>query len=586
MRAVNGPEDLEDKVREGRREAEAAFGNGEGYLEKMILRARHVEVQILGDKHGSIYHLFERDCTVQRRNQKVVERAPAPYLTEAQRAEICELGRKICAHVNYECAGTVEFLMDIDTGQFYFIEVNPRVQVEHTVTEQVTGIDIVQSQIQIAEGATLAEATGVASQADVKLSGHAIQCRITTEDPQNNFIPDYGRLTAYRTATGPGIRLDGGTAYAGGVVTRHYDSLLVKVIAWAQTPEKSIARLDRALREFRIRGVSTNIAFVENLLKHPTFLNDTCTTKFIDTTPELFVFKNRRDRATKILTYIADIIVNGHPETVGRQRPQQRLTALRAPESHSSPQDGLRQKLSHEGPQFIATWMAQQKRVLITDTTMRDGHQSLLATRMRSIDMLRVASAYNANLPQLFSVECWGGATFDVAYRFLQECPWQRLRDLRQLMPNHLLQMLLRGANGVGYTTYPDNVVRSFVQQAAKTGIDVFRVFDSLNWVENMRVAMDAVLEVDKICEGTVCYTGDILDPARAKYDLKYYVNKAKELQRAGAHILGLKDMAGLLKPAAAPGSHQGIERRRGASHSLPHPRYIGHWRSNHSCRL
>ena len=306
------------------------------------------------------------------------------------------------------------------------------------------------------------------------------------------------------------------------------------------------------MREFRIRGVSTNIAFVENLLKHPTFLNDTCTTKFIDTTPELFVFKNRRDRATKILTYIADIIVNGHPETVGRQRPQQRLTALRAPESHSSPQDGLRQKLSHEGPQFIATWMAQQKRVLITDTTMRDGHQSLLATRMRSIDMLRVASAHNANLPQLFSVECWGGATFDVAYRFLQECPWQRLRDLRQLMPNHLLQMLLRGANGVGYTTYPDNVVRSFVQQAAKTGIDVFRVFDSLNWVENMRVAMDAVLEVDKICEGTVCYTGDILDPARAKYDLKYYVNKAKELQRAGAHILGLKDMAGLLKPAAA----------------------------------
>ena len=452
MRAINGPEDLVEKVLEGRREAVAAFGNGEGYLEKMILRTRHVEVQILGDKHGAIYHLFERDCTVQRRNQKVVERAPAPYLTEAQCQEICELGRKICAHVNYECAGTVEFLMDIDTGQFYFIEVNPRVQVEHTVTEEVTGIDIVQAQIQIAEGATLAEATGAASQAEVNLRGHAIQCRITTEDPQNNFIPDFGRLTAYRAATGAGIRLDGGTAYAGGVVTRHYDSLLVKVIASAQTPQKAIARLDRALREFRLRGVSTNIAFVENLLKHPTFLNDTCTTKFIDTTPELFLFKKRRDRATKILTYIADITVNGHPETVGRKKPAQRTTALRAPEPHSAPQDGLRQKLLH------------------------DGHQSLLATRMRSIDMLRVAPAYNANLPQLFSVECWGGATFDAAYRFLQECPWQRLRDLRRLMPNHLLQMLLRGANGVGYTTYPDNVVRSYVNQAAKTGVDVFRV--------------------------------------------------------------------------------------------------------------
>jgi pyruvate carboxylase len=552
MRAINGPDDLIEKVNEGKREAQAAFGNGEGYLEKMIQRARHVEVQILGDKHGNLYHLFERDCTVQRRNQKVVERAPAPYLTESQRQEICELGRKICAHVNYECAGTVEFLMDMDSGQFYFIEVNPRVQVEHTVTEEVTGVDIVQSQILIAEGATLAEATGAASQAEVKLRGHAIQCRITTEDPQNNFIPDYGRLTAYRTATGAGIRLDGGTAYAGGVVTRHYDSLLVKVIASAQTPQKAIARLDRALREFRIRGVSTNIAFVENLLKHPTFLNDTCTTKFIDTTPDLFAFKKRRDRATKILTYIADITVNGHPETVGRKKPSQRLTTLRAPEPHSEPLDGLRQMLLRDGPQSVANWMARQTRVLVTDTTMRDGHQSLLATRMRSIDMLRVAPAYNANLPQLFSVECWGGATFDVAYRFLQECPWQRLRDLRTLMPNHLLQMLLRGANGVGYTTYPDNVVKAFVAQAAKTGIDVFRVFDSLNWVENMRVAMDAVRDAGKICEGTVCYTGDILDPSRAKYDLNYYVRMGKDLQRAGAHVLGLKDMAGLLKPAAA----------------------------------
>ncbi|KAB2885055.1 MAG: ATP-grasp domain-containing protein, partial [Albidovulum sp.] len=318
MRPINGPDELVEKVREGRREAEAAFGNGEGYLEKMILRARHVEVQILGDKHGAIYHLFERDCTVQRRNQKVVERAPAPYLTDAQRAEICELGRRICAHVGYECAGTVEFLMDMDSGAFYFIEVNPRVQVEHTVTEEVTGIDIVQAQIKIAEGRTLAEATGVARQEDVTLKGHAVQCRVTTEDPQNNFIPDYGRITAYRSATGMGIRLDGGTAYSGGVITRYYDSLLVKVTAWAPTPEQAIARMDRALREFRIRGVSTNIDFVINLLKHPTFLSNTYTTKFIDTTSDLFAFRKRRDRATKILTYIADITVNGHPETAGR----------------------------------------------------------------------------------------------------------------------------------------------------------------------------------------------------------------------------------------------------------------------------
>jgi len=552
MRPIMGAEELRDKVLEGRREAEAAFGNGEGYLEKMILRARHVEVQILGDKHGGLYHLFERDCTVQRRNQKVVERAPAPYLTDAQRTEVCELGRKICAQVNYECAGTVEFLMDMDSQAFYFIEVNPRVQVEHTVTEEITGIDIVQAQILIAEGKTLAEATGAATQAQVGMRGHALQCRITTEDPQNNFIPDYGRITAYRSSNGPGIRLDGGTAYAGAVVTRHYDSLLVKMIAWAPTPQKAIARMDRALREFRIRGVSTNIAFVENLLKHPAFLNDTCTTKFIDTTPELFVFKHRRDRATKILTYIADITVNGHPETVGRPKPSEHVRLPKAPVAKAPPAHGLRQVLLEQGPKAVADFMKAEKRLLITDTTMRDGHQSLLATRMRSIDMLRVAPAYAGNLPQLFSVECWGGATFDVAYRFLQECPWQRLRDLRKLMPNHLIQMLLRGANGVGYTTYPDNVVKSFVGQAAKTGVDLFRVFDSLNWVENMRVAMDAVNEAGRICEGAICYTGDLLNSSRPKYDLKYYVRMARELEKAGAHVLGLKDMAGLLKPAAA----------------------------------
>ncbi len=552
MRPINSEDELEEKVQEGRREAESAFGNGEGYLEKMILRARHVEVQILGDKHGNMYHLFERDCSVQRRNQKVVERAPAPYLTDAQREDLCQLGYRICKHVNYECAGTVEFLMDMDTGAFFFIEVNPRVQVEHTVTEEVTGIDIVQAQIKIAEGKTLVDATGKASQFDITLNGHALQTRITTEDPLNNFIPDYGRISAYRSATGMGIRLDGGTAYAGGVITRYYDSLLTKVTAWAPTPEAAIARMDRALREFRIRGVSTNIAFVENLLKHPTFLNNEYTTKFIDSTPELFKFTKRRDRGTKVLTYIADITVNGHPETTGRVKPADvklpRPPALQA----DAPAPGTKTLLDEKGPKAVADWMLAQDKLLLTDTTMRDGHQSLLATRMRSIDMVRAAPAYAANLPDLFSVECWGGATFDVAYRFLQECPWQRLRDLRARMPNLLTQMLLRASNGVGYTNYPDNVVQEFVRQAAETGVDVFRVFDSLNWTPNMRVAMDAVLDSGKICEGSICYTGDILDPDRAKYDLKYYVGMARELQDAGAHVLGLKDMAGLLKPASA----------------------------------
>ena len=551
MRPIEHPNELEDKVLEGRREAESAFGNGEGYLEKMITRARHVEVQILGDKHGEIFHLWERDCSVQRRNQKVVERAPAPYLTQKQRETLCDLGRRICAHVNYECAGTVEFLMDMDTEEFYFIEVNPRVQVEHTVTEEVTGIDIVQAQILIAEGKTIAEATGKANQSEVTLNGHALQTRITTEDPQNNFIPDYGRITAFRSATGMGIRLDGGTAYAGGVITRYYDSLLVKVTAWAPTPSKAIARMDRALREFRIRGVSTNIAFVENLLKHPIFLSNEYTTKFIDTTPDLFDFDKRRDRGTKVLTYIADVSVNGHPETKDRPLPNFDAPTPISPNSVGEMSYGTRNLLEQKGAKAVADWVLKRRQLLLTDTTMRDGHQSLLATRMRSVDMIRVAPAYASNLPSLFSVECWGGATFDVAYRFLQECPWQRLRDLRAQMPNLMTQMLLRASNGVGYTNYPDNVVRAFVKEASK-GIDVFRVFDSLNWVENMRIAMDAVIDSGKICEGTICYTGDILNPDRSKYNLKYYVKMAKNLQEAGAHFLGLKDMAGLLKPAAA----------------------------------
>ncbi len=553
MRRIMHEGELENLVLEGRREAQAAFGNGDGYLERLVQRARHVEVQILGDSHGEIYHLFERDCSVQRRNQKVVERAPAPYLSDEQRAEICALGRKICAHVGYECAGTVEFLMDMDTDEFFFIEVNPRVQVEHTVTEEVTGIDIVRAQILIAEGKTLAEATGKPAQSDITLNGHALQTRITTEDPQNNFIPDYGRITAYRSATGMGVRLDGGTAYSGAVITRYYDSLLVKITCSGPTPEFAIARMDRALREFRIRGVSTNIAFVINLLKHQIFLDNSYTTTFIDNATDLFKFKPRRDRATKILNYIADITVNGHPDVEGRAKPDAHAKIPMPPANHTSELAyGTRNLLEEKGPQAVADWMTAQKQLLITDTTMRDGHQSLLATRMRSHDMIKVADAYAHNLPQLFSMECWGGATFDVAYRFLQECPWQRLRDLRKAMPNLMTQMLLRASNGVGYTNYPDNVVQEFVRQAAKTGVDVFRVFDSLNWVENMRVAMDAVVENGKICEGTICYTGDILDPNRAKYDLKYYVAMGQDLKAAGAHVLGLKDMAGLLKPAAA----------------------------------
>jgi pyruvate carboxylase len=554
MRPIASEAELVEKVREGRREAEAAFGNGEGYLERMIPRARHVEVQILGDKQGNIYHLWERDCSVQRRNQKVVERAPAPYLSQEQREAVCAMAVRLCAHVGYECAGTVEFLMDMDTDEFFFIEVNPRVQVEHTVTEEVTGIDIVRAQILLEEGKSLAEATGMASQEEVRLIGHALQCRVTTEDPLNNFIPDYGRIQMYRSATGPGIRLDGGTAYSGAVITRFYDSLLTKVTARAPTPEMAIARMDRALREFRIRGVSTNIDFVVNLLKHPTFLGNRYTTKFIDTTPELFQFGARQDRATRLLTYIADITVNGHPETAGRPKPPAEARAPRPPvPSLGVWQAGTRQLLDERGPRAVADWMKGETRLLVTDTTMRDGHQSLLATRMRSFDMVRAAPAYAQTMPGLLSVECWGGATFDVAYRFLQEDPWQRLRDIRAGLPNVMTQMLLRASNGVGYTNYPDNVVRFFVGQAAKSGVDLFRVFDSLNWVPNMRVAMDAVVEAGKVCEAAICYTGDLLDPDRAKYDLAYYVAMAKELEAAGAHVLGIKDMAGLLKaPAAA----------------------------------
>jgi len=553
MRVIRDEEELTREVLAAKREAKAAFGKDEIYLEKLVERARHVEVQILGDSHGNLVHLFERDCSIQRRHQKVVERAPAPYLSEEKRRELCDYGLKIGRAVNYRGAGTVEFLMDADTGSIYFIEVNPRVQVEHTVTEEVTGIDIVKAQIRIAGGGAIgSDETGVPEQAGIRLNGHALQCRITTEDPEQNFIPDYGRITAYRGATGFGIRLDGGTAYSGAVITRYYDPLLEKVTAWAPTAEETCQRMDRALREFRIRGVATNLVFLENIIDHPDFRANKYTTRFIDNTPELFEQVKRQDRATKLLTYIADVSVNGHPETRTRARPPEDAAQPEVPVFGDDKPAGTRQLLDELGPKGFAKWMKDQDRTLLTDTTMRDGHQSLLATRMRTHDIVRIVDAYATGLPQMFSLECWGGATFDVAMRFLTECPWERLRLIREKAPNILLQMLLRGSNGVGYTNYPDNVVRHFVQEAAKNGVDLFRVFDCLNWVDNMRVSMDAVQEANKLCEGVLCYTGDILDSARPKYDLKYYVDLAKDLDKAGAHILGIKDMAGLLKPEAA----------------------------------
>lgn len=554
MRIIRDQSQLETNVLAGRREAEAAFGNGEVYLEKLIERARHVEVQLLGDQHGNIIHLFERDCSVQRRNQKIVERAPAPYLSEEQRNELCESALRIAGEVGYQNAATAEFLMDSDTGAFYFIEVNPRIQVEHTVTEQVTGVDIVKAQIRIAQGARIGDKqSGIPAQSDLHLSGHAIQCRVTTEDPDNNFVPDYGRITNYRSATGFGIRLDGGTAYSGAIITRYYDSLLEKVTAWAPSPEDAIARMRRALWEFRVRGVATNIIFVANLINHPKFRSAECTTRFLDEHPELFDFPKRQDRATKLLRYIADVIVNENPIVAGRPKPSQHGRIPATPKfGLDDPPAGTKNLLERQGPQALAQWMIEQERVLITDTTMRDAHQSLLATRMRTYDIVKVAEAYAHRLPDLFSLECWGGATFDVSMRFLMECPWERLSIIRERIPNVLLQMLLRGANGVGYTNYSDNVVQTFVQQAAASGIDVFRVFDSVNWIENMRVSMDAVLKSGKVLEATICYTGDIDDPSRSTYGLDYYVDMAGRLKEAGTHIIGLKDMAGLLKPNAA----------------------------------
>ncbi|HEY3655644.1 MAG TPA: pyruvate carboxylase [Steroidobacteraceae bacterium] len=554
MRIVEDDHELIETVAAARREAKAAFGKDEVYLEKLIRRARHVEVQIVGDSYGNLVHLYERDCSVQRRNQKVVERAPATFLTDAQRHDLCEAALKIGRAVGYRAAGTVEFLQDADTGKFYFIEVNPRIQVEHTVTECVTGVDLVKAQIRIAGGARIGTVeSGVPRQEDIRVSAHALQCRVTTEDPENNFVPDYGRITAYRSPAGFGIRLDAGTAYAGAIITRFYDSLLVKVTAWSPTPEETIARMHRALWEFRIRGVVTNLRFLDQLIMHPRFGKADYTTKFIDQTPELFDIPRKRDRATRLLSFIGEVIVNGNPEVKGRAAPKTpvfpRPPRIALPEA---PAPGTKQKLDELGPDRFAAWMLAEERVLLTDTSMRDAHQSLLATRFRTHDLKLIAPYYAALLPQLFSVECWGGATFDVAMRFLKEDPWARLAAFRQAMPNLLLQMLLRSANAVGYTNYPDNVVRHFVAQASAAGIDVFRVFDCLNWVDNMRVAIEAIRGTDRLCEAAICYTGNLSNPRETKYDLKYYLKIAKELRAMGAHVLAIKDMAGLCQPRAA----------------------------------
>ena len=568
MRVLESEHDLEALLPAARREALAAFGNDEVYVEKLVRNARHVEVQVLGDTYGTVVHLHERDCTVQRRNQKVVERAPAPYLDEAGRHTLCEAALRLMRAVRYTHAGTVEFLMDADTNQFYFIEVNPRIQVEHTVTEMITGIDIVKAQIRITEGGRIGltedvtdmsgaiaqRAAGVPAQHEIRLNGHALQCRITTEDPENDFLPDYGRLTAYRSAAGFGVRLDAGTAYGGAVITPYYDSLLVKVTTWAPSAAESIRRMDRALREFRIRGVTSNLQFLENVINHPAFVAGEVTTRFIDRTPALLEFAKRGDRATKLLRYLGELNVNGNAEMNGRTLPALPLQKPVLPKIDTAVAipAGTRDRLRELGPANFSRWMLDQKRVLLTDTTMRDAHQSLFATRMRTADMLPIAPFYARELSQLFSLECWGGATFDVALRFLKEDPWERLSLLRERVPNILFQMLLRGSNAVGYTNYADNVVRFFVRQAASAGVDVFRVFDSLNWVRNMRVAIDAVGDSGMLCEGAICYTGDLFDPSRSKYDLKYYVGIARELQQAGVHVLGIKDMAGICRPQAA----------------------------------
>jgi pyruvate carboxylase len=554
MRVVLQESDLDRLLDEAQSEAGRAFGDDSVFLEKYIPRAKHIEVQVLGDRHGNVVHLHERDCSVQRRHQKVIEIAPSVGLSTRVREELCDAAVRIAREIGYDNAGTVEFLLDIDRDEWFFIEMNPRIQVEHTVTEVITGVDLVRSQILVAQGHELhSEEVALPQQNDIPRNGFAVQCRITTEDPENNFTPDYGKLLAYRSPGGFGIRLDGGMGGAGFVVTPFYDSLLVKLTVSGQSFPMALDRVDRALREFRVRGVKTNIPFLENVIANETFRSGQATTTLIDTTPQLFEFEARRDRATRLLNFLSDVIVNGNPHAKG-YKPQSVLPAVPVPtyELPSTPPSGTRQLLQELGPQKFAEWTQKQKRLLVTDTTFRDAHQSLLATRVRSYDMLAIADVVARRTPNLFSMEMWGGATFDTTMRFLREDPWERLEELRERIPNICFQMLFRGSNAVGYSNYPDNVVAGFVKHAAARGIDIFRIFDSLNYVPNLKVAMDTVQETGAICEAAICYTGDILDPNRTKYTLQYYVDLAKELEAMGAHILAIKDMAGLCRPYAA----------------------------------
>lgn len=554
MRVVHKAGDLDALLDEAQGEAERAFGNPAVFLEKYIPRAKHIEVQVLGDRHGNVLHLHERDCSVQRRHQKVVEIAPSIELDDRVRHELCDAAARIAKEIGYDNAGTIEFLYDLDTKDWFFIEMNPRIQVEHTVTEQITGIDLVRSQILIAQGAKLhGSELALPKQDAVPRMGFAVQCRVTTEDPENKFTPNYGKIITFRPAEGFGIRLDAGMGDAGAVITPFYDSLLVKITASGQTFEMALDRMDRALREFRIRGVKTNIPFLENVIHFPIFREGQATTTMIDTSPELFEFKPRRDRASKLLQFLGNVIVNGNPHAKG-YKPSAPLEPAPLPswDRKQEPPSGTRQLLLELGAKKFAEWTLKQKRLLVTDTTFRDAHQSLMATRVRSIDMLAIADAVARRTPKLFSLEMWGGATFDTAMRFLSEDPWQRLKTLRERIPNILFQMLLRGANAVGYTSYPANVVAGFVKHAAACGMDIFRVFDSLNDLSNMKAAMEAVQDTHGICEAAICYTGDILDPQRSKYSLKYYISLAKELEKMGAHFLAIKDMAGLCRPYAA----------------------------------
>lgn len=554
MRVVRKEADLERLLDEAQNEAARAFGNPAVFLEKFIGRAKHIEVQILGDRHGSAVHLHERDCSVQRRYQKVIEIAPSIGLDPRVRSELLDAAVRLSQGIGYDNAGTIEFLYDMDRREWFFIEMNPRIQVEHTVTEVVTNVDIVRSQILIAQGHPLhGPEVGLPQQSDIPCNGNAVQCRVTTEDPENNFTPDYGEILTYRSAAGFGIRLDGGMAHAGGVITPFYDSLLVKITASGRDFPTALQRMSRALREFRVRGVKTNIPFLENVIANGAFREGHADTRLIDSTPELFQFRPRKDRATRLLSFLGDVIVNGNPHAKGF-KPERPFPTPVLPEfdHKTEPPPGTRQKLLELGAAEFSRWVARQRPLLFTDTTFRDAHQSLLATRVRTHDMLAVADVVARKLPRLFSLEMWGGATFDSAMRFLREDPWDRLRQLRERIPNICFQMLFRGSNAVGYSSYPDNVVRGFVRHAAASGMDIFRIFDSLNDTANLKVAMEAVRDTPAVCEAAICYTGDILDPKRAKYSLKYYVNLAKELERMGAHILAIKDMAGLCRPFAA----------------------------------